>query len=63
MRATQNEWHKYRVLGKLHNIVAFIRVLLQRCEAFKKITINKLSDCKFFLPLKTLVEVCSVLQS
>ena len=63
MRAAQNEWRKRGALGKLHNIVAFIRVSPQRREAFKKIMVDELSDRKFFLPLKTLVGVCSALQS
>ena len=61
MRATQNEWRKRGALGKLHNVVVFIRVSPQRREAFRKITVDELSDRKFILPLKTLVgEVLSL---
>ena len=56
MKAAQNEWRKRRALGKLHNVVVFIRVSPQRREAFKKITVDELSDRKFILPFKTLVE-------
>ena len=52
MRAAQNEWRKRGALGKLHNVVVFIRVSPQRREAFKKITVDELSDRKFILPLK-----------
>ena len=63
MRAAQNEWRKRGALGKLHNVVVFIRVSPQRREAFKKITIDELSDRKFILPLKTLVGACSASRS
>ena len=54
MRAAQNEWRKRGALGKLHNVVVFIRVSPQRREAFKKITVDELSDRKFILPLRNL---------
>jgi hypothetical protein len=47
MRAAQNEWRKRGAVGKLHNIVVFIRVSSQRREAFKKITIDDLGDRKY----------------
>ena len=54
MRAAQNEWRKRGALGKLHNIVVFIRVSPQRRETFKKITVDELSDRKSILPLRNL---------
>jgi hypothetical protein len=52
MRAAQNEWRKKGALGKLHNVVVFIRVSPQRREAFKRITVDELSDRKFISPLR-----------
>ena len=61
IRATQNEWRKRKALEKLYNVIIFIQVLSQRRKAFRKITVNKLSDYKFILPLKTLIgEVLSL---
>jgi hypothetical protein len=50
MRTAQNEWHKRGALGKIYNIIVFIRISSQRKEAFKKITVDDINDGK--LPLK-----------
>jgi hypothetical protein len=46
MRTAQNEWRKRGALGKIHNIIVFIRISSQRREAFKKITVDEIGDGK-----------------
>ena len=46
MRAAQIEWRRKGALGKLHNIVVFIRISPQRREAFKRIMVDDMSDSK-----------------
>lgn len=60
MRAAQNEWRMRGALGKIYNIVVFIRRSPQRHEAFKRITVDHLHDreCRNFVcrrppPIKT----------
>jgi hypothetical protein len=44
MRAAQSEWRKRGALGKVHNIVVFIRVSPQRREAFRRMSVDSLDD-------------------
>ena len=46
MRTAQDAWRKKGALGKVHNIVVFIRISPQRREAFKKIHVGDISDGK-----------------
>ena len=54
MRTAQDAWRKKGALGKVHNIVVFIRISPQRREAFRKITVGDISDgesrCRLRLP-------------
>ena len=46
MRNAQTEWRKKGPLGKIHNIVVFIRISTIRKEALRRITVDDLSDSK-----------------
>lgn len=46
MRTAQDAWRKKGALGKIHNIVVYIRISPQRREAFRKITVGDISDGK-----------------
>ena len=46
MRTAQDAWRKKGAIGKIHNIVVFIRISPQRREAFKKIHVGDISDGK-----------------
>ena len=46
MRTAQNARRRKGALGKIHNIVVYIRSSPQRREAFKKITIGNTIDGK-----------------
>jgi hypothetical protein len=46
MRTAQNEWRKRGALGKVHNIVIFIRCSPQRREAFRKYLAGKIGNSK-----------------
>jgi hypothetical protein len=61
MRTAQDEWRKRGALGKIHNIIVFIRISPQRREAFKKITIGDMNDGKFPLNLQTIGGAISAL--
>jgi hypothetical protein len=54
MRTAQNEWRKRGALGKIHNIIVFIRISPQRREAFKKITVDDINDGKLLLKLQNI---------
>jgi hypothetical protein len=50
MEKAQDAWRRKGAVGKLHNIVAFIRGSIQRTEAFRKTSVNDNTiDGKWFL--------------
>ena len=46
MRNAQTKWRKKGPLGKIHNIIVFIKILTIRKEALRRITVDNLSDSK-----------------
>ena len=47
MQVAREEWRKKGAVGKLHNIVVFIRASVQRQEEFRRTTVDGRDNGKY----------------